>query len=199
MIAYFSTKILSFLSKNLYIDDDMFEVYKYGIEITISSLLNIFLILIFGLLVGDIVSAIIFLLCIIPLRSYCGGYHASTYLRCNLIFLLCFLSCHLMSELINSASQEHIKFINEMILLLSFIPTYIFAPVKNIHKILDRKQAVKCRYISFAIQFIYSVAAVILVMLDISYGSTISVTLSAVAVMILIEIFMQRRGYHETG
>jgi len=86
-----------------------------------------------------------------------------------------------------------------MILLLSFIPTYIFAPVKNIHKTLDRKQAVKCRYISFAIQFIYSVAAIILIMLDISYGSTISITLSAVAVMILIEVFMQRRGYHEAG
>ena len=46
LIEYFSNKILQYICNKSVIDNDEIDLYKYGIEITLSSVLNIFLILI---------------------------------------------------------------------------------------------------------------------------------------------------------
>ena len=58
MIQLLSKKILAFITKNTKIPIDETDVYKYGIEITISSVLNIVLIIILSLLLGNFVSGI---------------------------------------------------------------------------------------------------------------------------------------------
>ena len=94
MIKKVSVRIMNLISCSIELNPEMSEVYQYGIEITISSILNVLLIILFGLIIRDIISAIIFLACIIPLRQLCGGYHASTYFKCNAIFVLSFLSVY---------------------------------------------------------------------------------------------------------
>lgn len=73
----FSGRILSFLVKNTSLPEEETDVYKYGIEITISSLFNIILIIMLSLIFGSIVSGICFLSCFILLRQFTGGYHES--------------------------------------------------------------------------------------------------------------------------
>lgn len=77
MIQLLSKKILAFITRNTKIPIDETDVYKYGIEITISSVLNIVLIIILSLLLGNFVSGICFLFCFILLRQFTGGYHES--------------------------------------------------------------------------------------------------------------------------
>ena len=74
MIVTLSNCIIKSVSKNVDIDPEYYDYYKYGIEITISSIFNFALILFFGFIIGSFLSAVCFLLCVIPLRQFCGGY-----------------------------------------------------------------------------------------------------------------------------
>ena len=97
MIILLSQKITSFLERNMSIESDMIDIYRYGIEVTLSSLLNITLVFTAGVLTGDILAGITFLGVFILLRSFTGGYHATTYMRCNTVMILTFLSVKIIS------------------------------------------------------------------------------------------------------
>lgn len=88
MIKKLTNHILSYLISSNAIDDneETKDYYRYGIEITISSLINILLIIIIGIVSGNALESIVFLACFIPLRQFTGGFHAKTYFLCNLSF-----------------------------------------------------------------------------------------------------------------
>lgn len=79
MIKKLTNHILSYLISSNAIDDneETKDYYRYGIEITISSLINILLIIIIGIVSGNALESIVFLACFIPLRQFTGGFHAN--------------------------------------------------------------------------------------------------------------------------
>lgn len=83
------------------------------------------------------------------------------------------------------------------ILMLGFIPVYAFSPVKNKHKELSEKKAKKCRIISFVLYIAMSLIGLYLISINSLYGSIIIVTLMEISVMILYEIYQQRRKKNE--
>lgn len=82
------TNLLSayfYLVKNGLIEQDKMAIYKYGYEILIS---NISVALIVRAIFSEFIESIIFLMVFAIMRKYCGGYHANTYLKCEIIFFL---------------------------------------------------------------------------------------------------------------
>ena len=61
------------------------EIYKYGYTLALNAIINIVVCLIIGILLKEMLFIIIFHLFFIPLRTYCGGFHASTMTRCSVI------------------------------------------------------------------------------------------------------------------
>ena len=59
-----------------------FEVCRYGIKQLCSVLLNLVTSLCIGAVLGMLWESVLFLVTYIPLRSYAGGFHAKTPLRC---------------------------------------------------------------------------------------------------------------------
>lgn len=51
---------------------------SYGIDIMFSSIMQLLLILIISVFIGNIVETLLFFLMFIPLRIYAGGYHADS-------------------------------------------------------------------------------------------------------------------------
>lgn len=49
---------------------------RYGIEIIISTIIGFSVIIISGILLSKTNLAIAYLICIVPIRMYTGGYHA---------------------------------------------------------------------------------------------------------------------------
>lgn len=195
MIKKISVHIMNLISSSIELEPDMSEVYQYGIEITISSILNVLLIILFGLIIEDIISAIIFLAYIIPLRQLCGGYHASTYFKCNAVFVLSFLSVYLLARIIVGFDVKIT--ILGAILLLSLMPVIFFAPVKNSHKDLNILQKKRCKIASIFLSSIVSLVSLLLCCFTKLYGSLLIMTQTLVSVMIVLEIFLKRRGIHE--
>lgn len=196
MIEKVSTRLLNFVGSHITIDDELADVYKYGIEISISTALNILLTMIIAFALGDPLCGIVFLSCMILIRSYCGGYHANTYFKCNCMMIILFSAAYGIGKLILyfEIAEFHIM---SSVLMLGFIPVYAFSPVKNIHKELSEKKVKKCRIISFVLYITMSLIGLYLISINLVYGSIIIVTLVEVSVAILVEIYRQRRNENE--
>ena len=193
-----SQRIVCFISRNMTIDDEeMLDVYKYGIEITLSSVLNFVLIIISSLILRDLSAGLIFMALFIFLRSYTGGYHAETYLRCNKAFVCTFFLTFLIGRVLYSFNCG--IYVSVVMLVLSYIPIWIFSPVKNRHKFLSAEKVKRSRIISSVVYLLSAILSMILCLNDIWYGYLLAATDNAIAVLILIEIFMQKKGYHPIG
>ncbi|MBE6845650.1 MAG: hypothetical protein E7508_08090 [Ruminococcus sp.] len=192
MIERLAEKITRFIYRNTTNDSEMFEVYKYGVEITISSFLNISLILLCSLVISDILAGIAFLISFIILRSFTGGYHAKTYFMCNGLFVLTFLIVYAINCLLNMLSLPFR--VLEMLVLLNCMPIILFAPIENKQKRLDEQKKKNLRIKAVITFIIISVAALALCFFNNKYGTLVIITTSAVSVMIVIEILRKRRN-----
>ncbi len=196
MIEKISKKILSFVAAYVPMDEDTTEVYQYGIEISISTALNILITMMIAFIVGDPLCGIIFLICMVLIRSYSGGYHAESYLKCNCTMVVMFSLAFGISKLLVyfNLAEFHIM---ASALMLAFIPLYAFSPVKNEHKPLSEKKTKKCRIASIVLYIFTGLVGLFGVSIGSLYGSMIIVTLIEVSVMILFETHQQRRKQDE--
>ncbi len=174
----------------------MIEVYIYGFETAISSVLNLVLVLCCGIAIGNILASIIYLFVFIFFRLFTGGYHATSYLRRNITIAVSFLLAYALYRTLTGLNTD-IKIL-EAILLADALPIILFAPVKNTRKELTPDKIRKFWMLSIVIYICLSGLSLTAVLFEIKYGTLMIVTLSTVSVMILMEIFMQRRGSHES-
>ena len=85
MINKISTLISNQFIKHKIISEDTKDIYKYGMEITISSLIGLIIVALVGIIFKALLQAMIFYVIFIVLRSTTGGFHATTYLKCNIM------------------------------------------------------------------------------------------------------------------
>lgn len=196
MIEKLSRTLVGYLLKENVIEnnEDDIEYYQYGLEITISSLLNVALILILGIAFGSIVESIIFLVLFIPIRQFTGGFHAGSYLRCNLSFCVCFtvlisaywLTCDIITTYI-------------AILIASVCTLVIFArcPIENPNKPISDKRKLFHRITATVMSAVYSSVGIALLSFENKYGALVLYTLLLVTVLIIIAIFKEWRCKYE--
>lgn len=88
IFAMLSHKIGNNLVHSNVIKEEDAEIYIYGINQILVSVLNVSSALIIGLVFDMFLESIIFMAAYIPLRSFAGGYHAKTPLRCYILSLI---------------------------------------------------------------------------------------------------------------
>lgn len=108
------------------------EVYRYGIQQGLNLALNILTTIIIGVLCGMVYPSILFLICYMPLRSFCGGYHAKTHLRCYIYSVIMITSILLVTKY---ATFNILLY--EVLVLISLIIILLLAPVEDKNKKLD--------------------------------------------------------------
>lgn len=127
-----TNKVLGIFLNRKIIDEDMADVYRYGLEILFSSLCTTFSILIISFLLGSLELGILYLFLTIPLKLTAGGYHANTYKKCFLISNFTFAVLICVYKIISQYSIP----ITAWLIVLYYSAFYIFikAPVQNIHQ-----------------------------------------------------------------
>lgn len=195
MVCWISGKTLSFISKYLEISPEAKDVYQYGIEITVSSVFNTLLVLLCSLALGDILAGITYLFIFIFLRSFTGGYHAATYLRCNIIMVVTFIIAFILYKIIVCFSFP--VFLFGIASAVNLIPIIIYSPVPNKHKPLTETQRKRSYKLSLLIASMVSLIGLILYIVGIRIGAIFIITVTMVSALIIIENFMRRRGYHD--
>lgn len=192
MIEKLAQKIYTYMSSHTKTDTDLEDIYRYGIEITLSTALNFLLIIVISVFFNSPLSGICHICCLLFLRSFCGGYHADSYLKCNSLMVVFFVIAYLGSKLLDYYNLADVRLL-AIILIVAFLPILAFAPVKNKHKSLSERKTKKCRILSIVIYTIFSVLGLYLTYIDLLYGLIIIITLIEISVSVLIEILMQRR------
>ena len=192
MIQKLSTMISNQFVKRNIISEDAQDVYKYGVEITISSLIGFILVTIIGIILNSFMQALIFYVIFVALRSMTGGYHASTYLKCNTIFSFVALFTMLFSK-----AASEIQFSVGIITSL-FVPAVaIFlwlAPIENPNKPIEKKNRLYWKVIAVSISvLLYILSILIYINQHIFESAVVIMTVFVVSILCMIP-FIQKGG-----
>lgn len=185
--------ILDFMVRNHVIskDKEEAEFYTYGIEITISSLINIILISLIGIITMHIIESIVFLVVFILMRSFTGGYHANTYIKCNLVTSISFAIVLLIYKIIKYISLKVII----LIAILQLITVFLLAPIENKNKPIENR--VVHKIISTVLSLVLSTTSIILITKGIQLGLIILLTLALVSILMIYARFIEGRVIYE--
>lgn len=169
---------------------DKQEICAYGIEITISTAVNYLLLIVIGLLFQSIPAAVIFAVMFNVIRRYIGGYHCTTYLRCNLTFSCIFISVLLLAKLLLNWANICIII---LILLWCGLGLWYLGPVENAHKPVTKEQLQRCHIIAMRIYAVYVVISILCYLWKPYYGIVAALSILAVVVLLPIGTIAERR------
>ncbi|ROR29125.1 accessory gene regulator B [Mobilisporobacter senegalensis] len=134
MISDLSVKVTDVLLSNRIIEKQDEDIYKYGLELLMSTVINLTCIIFIGCMFGKFIQTTIFILEYCFIRRYAGGYHADTHGRCIAAFsILYFL-------MLGITEMFHINEANLILILASIVSNIIvfqLSPVADQNKPLE--------------------------------------------------------------
>ena len=192
MLEITAKKIAEYLVKCGEISNNDYEVeyYRYGIEVALSSLLNLAIIIIIGIISMHIIESLIFLIVFIFVRQFTGGYHADTYFKCNLYLCLSFVLLLISYDFFSNNNNVYLV---TAINIVSLLIISIFSPVENKNKPIAKanRKGLKIKSIVFSI--IISIISIILHCKSIKYGSILPLILLLISMLIIVAKLKERR------
>lgn len=118
---YITKKISNWLLKENYITDDQADDIIYALEIVISNILPFSTILILGVVFQQLTKTVLFFLVFVGFRILRDRYHAPTFLKCYILTVGSFISCLVMSLIINLEDQLLFTFYMVILNILLFV------------------------------------------------------------------------------
>lgn len=192
IIEKISSRILKYLLQSEVIEDtkEVRDYYRYGIEITVSSLLGFAMVFLIGLLFGSLIESLVFLLCFVPLRQFTGGYHAKTYFLCNLTFSVLFTTVLVLYYL----TKEYMTTYAGILMIFSCCVMFFSeCPVENENKPLSEKKKKVHNTLSVILGAGYGTAGIALMLVKNRIGVMILYTLVLITILIRVATFRDLR------
>lgn len=129
MIEKLVTSIIEMQLRIGTIQKDNIKVYQYGYTLLIEVLINIVLSCIVSILLGRFKEFIFFMCVFIPLRSFCGGYHAKKAWKCIVLSNISIISAILFADFIAQFNISLIWFLAGDVILGIII--MCFSPIES--------------------------------------------------------------------
>lgn len=188
MISVIANKIVNWLYKEENLEKEFYEVYCYGIELLLSTSIGIILVFLIGGLFFNVFDSFVFLLFFITIRKYSGGYHADTYLKCEIIISLLFVFTMILAKTFSPpCTAIHIVF------MLSYTIVLILCPVTNNSKPLDKYRIIKCKVITTVLMIISHITCFLLYYIgNNSIYKTIFFTIITIVLLVPIGIIKNK-------
>ena len=133
MIDELSHYIAVFLAKNDGKETDNVPIYEVGVDVILSTGITAIGVMLIAILMRSMLGGWIYLFCFMTIRSYSGGYHASTRTKCFLLTCGMFAAVSLGVKTIN---EEYRCLIIAGLTLTDILTFYLFVPIENKNKIL---------------------------------------------------------------
>lgn len=194
MINAFAKIVTDFFLENRVIDSDDAETYQYGNEIIISSIIDLLIVIILGLIYKELLNAALFFISFLLLRTFGGGYHADTYLKCKIIYTI---DISLILFLSKYASLIYNLYIMFLILIFSFTVFFSIAPVENSNKRLSKTEIEKNSQKSKVVSIILCLAIGVAYYYNKGISLTLLLTFFSVSAAMIIEYLRKGGTVHE--
>ncbi len=129
MLRKMALQVTDYFTEISLISNDRKNIYAYGFEVLISNVIFLSMVAILGLCTHSLMPILFFLLFLYPIRTFCGGYHASSHRNCLLLSVIC---CGTVPVLLTVIQNQILCFI----LILCFTATALsivvaFAPLEH--------------------------------------------------------------------
>ena len=154
MIDILSEKLARKLFEYNTNSDTSLEVYKYGLDLIISSIFNISILLIIASVWGVQKEIILYTMCFAALRVTSGGYHAPNHFKCLLYYAICMFGVIGAISLIDK--ETILVSLNQLNILISIFLVFAFSPVASRNKPLSKSERTSFRRKSGIITLIIS-------------------------------------------
>lgn len=196
MLVKIASKITLILHHNNIISDDETEVYQYGLEMILSTILNCIIVLLLGALMNEILAAIIFFIIFALVRSSSGGYHADTYFKCNSLFAINLIMVLLWMKF---AAPFYFIVCHIIFILIYFMIVTKYAPIENPNKTLSDMQKKHNKGLSIIYGIILTAISLILWYgFDLKkYAMLIAATMLSITISMAIVILRKGDDNHE--
>lgn len=177
-----SEKITTSFINNGIINSEDKDIYTYGLQQGAQIVLNIITIIVVCLYLQMFWQGIVFLLAFIPLRSYAGGIHAKTQLRCYFLSTVTFAGVLLLIKFILWTTPVCL-----IIAISAGIIVFIFAPVEDHNKPLDQIEiAVYKKRARYILCFLILLAFLLLCLGQLQISVCITMSITLVSVMLIL-------------
>ncbi|MBR5949295.1 MAG: accessory gene regulator B family protein [Clostridia bacterium] len=196
MIRSFSIRIAKALVR-YGAEQEMEDVYAYGIECTLSTALILSLLMIVGLAINKPVYMLVFILAWLPLRMIVGGAHATTHFACTLVSVGLGVLSILLSEYILKAQLLLLIFL----LLIGYCVLFFAAPVIHKNHPISQKRFYKTRTIARVYAAVEFAAIIALMLLKSTMAMPAFMGYLSTAIFLLIGWFSKNtdKTYLNTG
>lgn len=192
MLHTLSERIADFLFDNN--DDYPVDVYVYGIELTISSIIGALVLLSAGLILNCFIESIIYMISLSVIRIFSGGYHSKTYFRCNAVLIISYICSILFYRIYINHLLENNIIIFGIILIFSLCIFILFAPMSNPNKEILDVDKNRFKIISlFLLIAELSLSYLIYELIGIYQVLIVLPTIVVIDISILVEIIIQKR------
>jgi accessory gene regulator B len=180
------------LVRNRIISEDDREVYIYGLELMLNSLLVVGTIVALGVLLDRVLVTGVFLVVFCSIRSYSGGYHANRYWKCYCVGCFSYLSVII---IIHSTLVVHVKIDSLIFLAISYIGIFCIAPLNSAKNPKSQEEMNKNNITTKVLISVYTTIAVIGIfvypqVMDLWF--TIACTQLVVTIFLIINILQRR-------
>ena len=132
LLARLAGKIVNNLVHSGVIKEEDAEIYIYGINQILTSVLNVSSALIIGLIFGVFPEIAVFMAAYIPLRSFAGGYHAKTPLSCYVFSVIMLIVVSIGLKYLHLADWVYYA-----VLVAATLVVLVLFPVEDRNKPLD--------------------------------------------------------------
>lgn len=189
MITNLSHIIADFFIREKIISEEQREIYEYGFELSISSLIGIIIVLAIGLVSGKFWESIVFYIVFCFTRLFTGGFHAPNHLLCKITFAAILLAVLVMDWLLHGI-EDYYWFVLHF---YSLVIVCQFAPIESPNKELTKRQKVKCKIVAIIAMAVWLAVMFLFRFLDSELDHTVALTLFCVSNLMLLGNYYERR------
>ncbi|MGN0656711.1 MAG: accessory gene regulator B family protein [Ruminiclostridium sp.] len=175
-------------------ENSNYEIICYGIEITLSTILNIAIVIACGIFSGMVFESILFFVTLASIRMFSGGFHADTYLKCNLILLLNTIVVLLFEKIVCCFSITVIRIIQVFSIIFIFIVLSAVAPCENKNKPIDDIQRLILRKRCLICTTIISIVSIFLSIAAYKFAVAVSLGMISVSISMIADTIINRKG-----
>lgn len=119
-----------FIDKKL-ISESEREIYVYSFEVFISDLVYVMIAFLTALISSTLFETLFFFLGFFSIRRFAGGFHASNYIRCHLLF---WLNQVMMVILLQVTDTSKMSILTLILYIISAFSVFWLAPIANENK-----------------------------------------------------------------
>lgn len=177
-----ANKLTDYIIKKNVISEESSEIYAYGFQMGLEMLFNILVGSITALYINMFMEYIIIIIIFVAVRSYTGGVHFDTFLKCFVCSYVVQLGILLWSDCIKYPLS-----ISLVIILLMYLFIFRLTPVENINRPVDNEEQ---RYFKKKLKYILGIIFIVVIALSIwnlkEYVALIANTLVIITISMLI-------------